>query len=326
MSDNFITITDDVVVNWGNHLEVRDLAKRLTREFKEKAPGVTYVNRQAYRNDLPKSVFLVPLFVNWRKYIDAPSLLESSSISDKRKKIVRQAISQSEKHGITYPVINPVGPGDFQEFLNFYRQFNEDLHYDLYMDENYYQKYDPKVLFLIKVMGSDGHFYGGRIVKMGDRKIATDYRAIERTKLVKEGFDTVCEKIYFDIGVQHGAAFMTRGQELNMKGIGNRSLGLLWNKLKWGYKPFLFSHYPRIYQDYSFLKDQDFDLVFFVSIENEADLFYRQDEKIILNFICGKNPNWEEITSVQEKSLSQVRVWDRDFNLVDVFEGKGPSS
>lgn len=313
MTDNFLTIADDVFIDWNNQLEVRDIAKRLVEEFKQKVPLLNYVNRQAWREDVPKSTFLVPLFVNWRKYIDAPSLLESSTISDKRKKIVRQAISQSGKQGISYPVINPVKPEDFQEFLSFYRQFNDELHYDLYMDENYYRKYDPKDLFLIKVMGADGHFYGGRIIKLGDRKIATDFRAIERTKLIKEGFDTVCEKIFFDLGVEHGAAFMTRGQELNLKGIGNRSLGLLWNKLKWGYEPFIFSHYPRVYQDYGFLKTVDFDLAFFVSIENGSDLFHRKDEKLILNFVCGKNPDWREISSVKEKSMYQVKVWDMDF-------------
>ena len=317
MSKEFVTIADEIQIDWSDQLLVRNLAKQLGKDFKAKVPELSYVNRQAYRGDVPKSTFLMPLFINWRKYVDAPTLLESSTISDKRKKIVRQAISQSEKNGISYQVINPLGEKDFLEFLQFYRQFNEEMNYDLYLDHDYFQKYDPQKLFMIMVVGADGHFYGGRIIKLGDRKIGTDFRSIERTKLVKEGFDTVCEKIYFDLAVQHKAAFMTRGQELNVKGIGNRSLGMLWNKLKWGYKPFLFSHYPRLYVDFSFLKSVDFDLVFFVSIENEPDLFYRKDEKVILNFICGKNPDWNEIQSVKEKSMYQVRVWDMDFNLVE---------
>lgn len=317
MNNDFVTIGENVKVDWHNHGEVRTTAKQLVKDFKEKVPELSYVNRQAYRAEIPKSTFLMPLFINWRKYVDAPTLLESQSISDKRKKIVRQAISQSEKQGIGYQVVNPVEPADFQEFLEFYRRFIDDMHYDVYMDEAYYQKYDPKSLFLVKVVGADGHFYGARMIKLGERKIATDFRALERTKSIKEGFDTVCEKIYFDLAVKHGAAFMTRGQELNLKGIGNRSLGLLWNKLKWGYKPFLMSHYPRVYVDFAFLKEVDFDLVFFVSIENEPDLFYRKDEKLILNFICGKNPDWHEINSVKEKSMYQVRVWDMDFNIIE---------
>lgn len=316
MSNPYVTLPSEIQIDWSDQLLVRKIAKDLIGRFKTAVPELSYVNRQAYRADLPKGVFLMPLFINWRKVVDAPSLLESPAISDKRKKIVRQAISQSEKHGIEYQIINPLPESDFLEFLQFYRHFNQDMHYDLYLDHSYFGKYDPAKLFFVKIVDQDGHFYGGRIIKLGDRKIATDFRAIERTKLIKEGFDTVCEKIYYDLAVQNKAAFMTRGQELNLKGLGNRSLGMLWNKLKWGYKPFVLSHYPRLYVDFNFLKSVDFDLVFFVSIEN-SDYFYRKDEQVVLNFVCGKNPDFHEIQSVKEKSMYQVKVWDMDFNLIE---------
>lgn len=279
MSEQFVTIADEIQIDWSDQLLVRDLGKKLTRDFTTKVPDLSYINRQAYRSDVPKSTFLMPLFISWRKRVDTPTLLESSSISDKRKKIVRQAISQSEKHGINYQVINPVTESDFLEFLQFYRKFNQEMHYDLYLDHSYFQKYDGKRLFLIKVMDADNNFLGGRMLKLFKNKIATDFRAMERTKLIKEGFDTVCEKIYYDLAVQNGVGLMTRGQELNLKGIGERSLGLLWNKLKWGYRPYVFSQYPRIYVDFDFLKSTDFDLVFFVSSEDSPHLLHRKEDR-----------------------------------------------
>lgn len=307
-----------LLLNWSNLKEVRNKAKELTNIYKANKDPNLLVNRQPHRDNLPKGYFYVPLQVTWRKKVDANSLLESSSISDKRKKIIRQALAQSEKLGIKYEVINPLTQSDFMLFQDYYQKYNQAMGFDLYLDPGYLYKYSPDQLFLIKVIDQEGRFLGGRLIKTVDGKIATDFRAIERTKLVKEGYDTVCEKIYFDLAVKHNAPIMTRGTELNIKGIGNRNIGMLWNKLKWGYLPYVFSVFPRVYQDFSFLKSVDFDLVFFVSIENKQDANSRENEVLNFNFVCGKNPDWSEIKAIKEKSTLPVLIWNMDFEEIAI--------
>jgi hypothetical protein len=92
---------------------------------------------------------------------------------------------------------------------------------------------------------------------------------------------------------------------------------MLWNKLKYGYQPFILRKVPRVYVDFSFLKDKQFDLAFFVSLENKPGMNKITDQVLNLNFVCGDNPNWQEIESVKEKSLYKVNVYDRDFNLIE---------
>lgn len=311
-------ISSDLLLNWTDLVDLRNKARQLNRLFKdESVDSALTVNRQAFRENLPAGVFYVPLQVSWRKKVDADSILNSASISDKRKKIVRQAISQSEKLGIKYEIVNPLNTNDFQLFLDYYRKYNQAMGFDLYLDENYLQKYSPEQLFLIKIIDAEGEFLGGRLIKIADGKITTDFRAIGRTKLIKEGYDTVCEKIYYDLAVKYHVPLMTRGVELNIKGFANRSIGLLWNKLKWGYAPFIFSVFPRVYQDFSFVKSLEFDQVFFISIENNG-VSVREYEKLNFNFVCGKNPDWAEIKSVQEKSILPVKIWNMDFEEIQI--------
>lgn len=311
-------ISSDLLLNWTDLNDLRKKARQLNRLFKDESAKISsVVNRQTFRENLPSGVFYVPLQVSWRKKVDAESILNSVSISDKRKKIVRQAISQSEKLGIKYEIVNPLNTNDFQLFLDYYRKYNQEMGFDLYLDESYLQKYSPEQLFLIKIIDAEGKFMGGRLVKIADGKITTDFRAIERTKLVKEGYDTVCEKIYYDLAVKYHSPLMTRGVELNIKGFANRSIGLLWNKLKWGYAPFIFSVFPRVYQDFSFVKSLEFDQIFFISIENNG-ASTREYEKLNFNFVCGKSPDWAEIKSVKEKSMLPVKIWNMDFEEIQI--------
>ncbi len=311
-------IPDDINLDFSNSTQTKAVSDDLMRKFAQSASDVSTINIQSHKPIVSKTEFLVPVYIMWRKQVEAPSLLDSNSISDKRKKIVRQAIAQSGRNGILYEVENPLSREGFQRFYDFYRKFNASNGYDLFLRSDYLQKHKSGDLYLISIYNREGEFQGGRLISKLQHKISTDYRAVTRTKTVKEGFDTVCEKIYYDIAVASGCKYMGRGKEYNMRGLGNRSIGMLWNKLKYGYQPHILRMVPRVYVDFDFLRRETFDLVFFVSLENNAEVTQISDQVLNFNFICGLNPNWQEIKSIKEKSPYKVNVYDRDFNIIDV--------
>jgi hypothetical protein len=315
-----MNIPTDLKLDFSDLAKVKRISTGLMQNFRDLKHTSQNINIQNHRYLSSKSEFLVPAYIMWRKTVAADSLLASADISDKRRAIVRKAISQSEKQGIKYSIVNPLPKGQFLEFLNYYNQFNDLMGYDLNLTVDYYSKHVPENLFLINIHGPGGQYFGGRLIGRYKNNLSTDYRAVERTKLVKEGFDTICEKIYYDIAVQCEVKYLGRGKELNLKGLENRSLGMLWNKLKWGYQPTVARIFPRIYVDFSFLNDRNFDLVFFVSLENDSPILSSADERLVFNFVCGDSPDRQQIESVKEKSPCPIRVWDRDFNLIKGFE------
>lgn len=270
-----------------------------------------------YQKLTDHAAFLVPSYIMWRKKVDAPDLLESQSVSDKRKKLIRKALSKSEQIGVAYKLVNPVMEADFARFLSYYTSFCNEMKYEMLLKASYFTRHLPEHLFLIEVWRGD-EYLGARLICRYKNNLSTDYRAIARTREVKEGYDIICEKIYFDLAARLGVPLLGRGKELNCRGIGGKSIGMLWNKLKYGYKPVVTCYIPRIYSDYGFLKDIKFDLFFFVSIENDPDLWVGGEEVLVLNFVCGDHPSWDDIRAVKEKSPYQVKMWDRDFNLIEV--------
>lgn len=308
-------ISKDIKLDFSDLASLRKKSKELMREFN----SPTGLNIQEYKPSLLKTEFLVPTNIMWRKSVDAASLLESASITDARKKIIRQALSQSERHNISYIIENPVTSFTYEKFREFYTAFNKSHGYDLLMKNNYFSDHNPDNLFLITIYSGNKELLGGRIISKMKNKISTDFRAVERTKLVKEGYDTVCEKLYYDIAVQTGGKYMGRGSEVNLRGLRNRGIGMLWNKLKYGYQPYILRKVPRIYADFTFLKEAKFDLAFFISLENKPDMNKLNDQLINLNLVCGENPDWSEIKSIKEKSLYIVKLYDRDFNLIESY-------
>ena len=292
--------------------------KRLIAEYKVKHGLQGSLFLPEFKQLSTRTEFLVPSYTMWRKKVDCADLLDSVTISTKRKKLIRKAISRSEQIGISYKVVNPVKVEDFVRFYNYYKSFCESMGYEPLLKEAYYEKRPAENLFLIEVWRGE-EYLGGRLICRYKNNLSTEFRAIARTREVKEGYDIVCEKMYFDLAAQLGVPFLGRGKELNFRGIGGRSIGMLWNKLKYGYKPVVFSYIPRLYSDYAFLNDLHFDLFFFVSIENKKSLWEGGEEVLILNFVCGDNPSWEDIRSVKEKSPYQVKVWDRDFRQLNDF-------
>jgi len=310
-------ISESIKLNFSDSAKTKKVANDLMKSFASTTKSSSTINMQSYRELTSRSEFLVPVYIMWRKKVDAPTLLESASISDKRKKIIRKAISQSDRNGIVYSVENPLSLESFHKFLDFYKSYNQALGYDLFLNEDYIFTHKPENLYFISIYNREEELLGGRLISNLKKKISTDFRAVASTKLIKEGFDTVCEKIFYDLAVATGIQFMGRGKEFNLRGLGNRHIGMLWNKLKYGYQPFILRMVPRVYVDFAFLKEEQFDLAFFVSLENKQGTVKSDDQVINLNFICGENPNWQEIQSVKEKSLYKVNVYDRDFNLIN---------
>ncbi len=302
-------------VDWPGFIKDQSPLKELKTLYKSDKDMTGKLFLPEFRETTGKTVFLVPAYIMWRKRVDATDLLESDSISATRKKLLRKAIRKSEQLGVTYKLVNPVQIADFQRFFDYYKKFCVEMDYQILLGDRYYQTHQPRHLFLIEVWKGD-EYLGARLVCQYINNLSTDYRAIARTKEVREGYDIVCEKMYFDLAARLGVKLLGRGKELNCRGIGGKSIGMLWNKLKYGYKPVVPAYVPRFYSDYEFLKKLPFDLFFFVSIQNVQELWEGGQQEFQLNFVCGDRPNVDDIRSVKEKSPFPVKVWDRDFNEI----------
>lgn len=311
--ENMVEIKN-IDIDWISLLEGKQDLKELIRGCnKEKK-----VCLPEFKKALGGKQFLTPIYMLWRKDVDSPDLLTSDTISSSRKKLLRKAINKSERLGIEYKIVNPVTEEDFNRFYDYYIKFGKELGYSALLKKDYLLKHNPKYLYLIEVWRG-GEYLGARLVCRYRHILSTDYRAIARTRDIQEGYDIVCEKMYFDLATTLGKRLLGRGKEINLKGIGGKSIGMLWNKLKYGYRPFLPEYIPFAYSDYSFLDTIDFSTVFFVSLENDRSLWEgSHDYRLTLNFVCGDNPNISEIVAVQKKSPFPVKIWDRDFNELNL--------
>lgn len=270
------------------------------------------VNKQDYKV-LGKSEFLIPIYFNWLKIIDAPSLMLSNGISSSRQKIVRKALNQAKNKGYFVKITNPINKNDFYRFKQFYEKFGQEHHYELLLNDRFFENRDKNRMALLEIYHSNNEYFGGKLVFIKDTTISGSFRALARTKDIKEGFDLLCENAVFDFAVKRGYRKLTRGQDFNLKGVQNRSIGLLWNKLKWGYKPCLKRKTPRVYVDFKFLDNIDFDTVAFISIENEQDLNVK-NQKLNLNFICKNGIINEQVKEVVDKTNLNVKVFDHQFH------------
>lgn len=311
-------IEKTVNLDFSDEDKVREAGKKMSAAFLQAKKEVGDINIQVFKSDLRPSEFLVPLFINWIKPVDAFNLLESRTISDKRKKIIRQANSQTKRLGIKYELINPLDRKHFREFYDYYHKNHQEHNYEAYLNQDYFDKHDPKRTYLIKITDAQGSYLGGRLIYNFNFKLSTDQRATERTKQVREGYDTVCEEMFFDLGAQLGKKYLARGKEFNLRGIAGRRIGLLWNKLKYGYSTRILPQTPRIYADYGFLKNLDFDLAFFVSLENKPGI-NGSNQKFVWNFVLGNNPNWEEIEAIREKLKFPIHIYNKEFKLEKEF-------
>ena len=311
-------IDKQLKLDFSDEQKTREESQKLAALFFEKKSMEGEINIQEFKPDLKLSEFLAPVFINWTKPVDAANLLDSKTISDKRKKIIRQALGQSERLGVKCEIINPLDLGHFREFLDYYNKNHQEHNYESYLGEDYLIKHDPQRTYLIKVTAANGEYLGGRLIHHYAFKLSTDQRATERTKQVKEGYDTICEKMFFELGAQLGEKHLARGKEFNLRGIAGRKIGLLWNKLKFGYHTRVLPHTPRVYADYGFLKEVDFDLAFFVSLENVTNININ-NQKFVWNFVLGNNPNWEEIESIREKLKFPIHIYNREFKLEKEF-------
>lgn len=273
------------------------------------------VNKQNYKM-LSSSEFLVPIYFNWLKIIDSSSLMLSNSISLSRQKIVRKALNQAKNKGYFVRVTNPINKDDFNRFKQFYENFGQEHHYELLLNDRFFENRNKSKMALLEIYNSDNEYFGGKLIFIKDTTISGSFRALARTKDIKEGFDLLCENAVYDFAVQRGYRKLTRGQDFNLKGVQNRSIGLLWNKLKWGYKPCLKRKTPRVYVDFKFLNNVNFETVAFISIENEKDLNVK-NQKLNLNFICKNGIITEQVREVIDKTYLTVKVFDHEFKRLN---------
>jgi hypothetical protein len=314
-------IPQDFRADWELFLKDQTLLKDLKAAYKAENGMNGKPFLPEFHEIVSVSEFLVPAYIMWRKNVDSTDLLESDTISTTRKKLLRKALRKSEQIGVSYKLVNPVQPEDFRRFLDYYEKFCSEMGYQTLLNEKYYQTHQSRHLYLIEVWKGE-EYLGARLVCQYVNNLSTDYRAIARTRDVKEGYDIVCEKMYFDLAARLGIKLLGRGKELNCRGIAGKSIGMLWNKLKYGYKPIVPGYVPRFYSDYVFLKKLAFNLFFFVSINNVSELWKGSKEEFQLNFVLGDQPNIDDIRSVKEKSPFPVKVWDRDFKEVILIDPK----
>lgn len=259
--------------------------------------------------------FLMPLSITWRKPINGKLIDNCQRISEDRKKVFRTACNQAATKGVKVEVEYPLCENSFKRFKDYYDGYMCEMGYAGLLNDQYFQNKDVE-RGAIHLFSAEGEYLGGRLFTLFQNKMTADFRAVKRENVIKEGYDTLCEKAFYEAAANFNKSYLTLGSEVNLRGVGERKLGLVLNKIKYGYYPHALYFTPRMYVDLSFLKEKEFDLVFFVSVDNESES--KETEKLRINFVLNNQDSLDTINTIKSRLGDfEARVYDKNFQLIN---------